>query len=72
MINKENYKIKIPIIDRKYAPLGFALLEFNINDGLDEILNKINKESFAMSRHKEMLIESIENLELFNNYKALS
>lgn len=154
MIDKENYKIKIPIIDRKYDPLGFALLggllggfvegndtlietakkefseelkfnidseptyitkffegkdengilydhrgevttqgfvfeipfnsnlevgdnvakfkylEFNINDGLDEILNKINKESFDMSRHKEMLIESIQNLELFNNYKA--
>lgn len=143
MIDKDNNKIKIPIIDRKYAPLGFALpggfvegndtlietakkefseelkfnidseptyitkffegkdengilydhrgevttqgfvfeipfdstleagddaakfkyLEFDINDGLDKILNQINKESFAMSRHKEILIESIENLD---------
>ena len=152
MIDKDNNKIKIPIIDRKYAPLGFALpggfvegndtlietakkefseelkfnidseptyitkffegkdengilydhrgevttqgfvfeipfdstleagddaakfkyLEFDINDGLDKILNQINKESFAMSRHKEMLIESIENLELFKSDLTIS
>lgn len=145
MVDKEKNTIKIPIIDRKYAPLGFALpggfvekgdslietaikefreelnheitndpiyitkffegkdengvlydkrgevttqgfvfeiplnsdikagsdaskfkyLEFNLNDDLEKVLMELNKLDFAMDRHKEILNESLSNIDYF-------